>query len=159
MDALPDGAFACLRSERLRPTPLAIKYKKSMGYDKTPANPQAMRVWALKKDYNRFWPQIYSLTLTSYSSSCLMGTMNKFDDETVKGVARHTRGMLKTLKRGKKDVRELAYAATAAKLVARLLDEACQNAGIPETVTAAGDEIAGGLDAVMELLGPGWRGR
>jgi len=88
-----------------------------------------------------------------------MRFMTEFHQKTLQGVARHARGMLKTLKHGRKNARELAMAYTAAKIVVITLEQACQAAGVPQQVMVASEELTGDMDKVLDLLGPGWGGR
>jgi hypothetical protein len=78
--------------------------------------------------------------------------VTNFAPETVRGVARHVRRMIRSVKSGTKNHLELAYALAAAKIVVATLETACQAAGIPDEVMCAAQEMAEDSRAVMDLV-------
>jgi hypothetical protein len=78
--------------------------------------------------------------------------MYQFAPETLQGVARHTRQMLRSVKSRPKNLQELAYALTAAKIVVATLARAAADAGIPQSALDAGDELARDAAQVMDLV-------
>jgi len=81
-----------------------------------------------------------------------MTSMYQFAPETLQGVARHTRQMLRSVKSRPKNRQELAYALTAAKIVVATLTKAAADAGIADEVIAAGDALARDAERVMDLV-------
>jgi hypothetical protein len=78
--------------------------------------------------------------------------MFTFAPETLQAVARHTRSMLKGIKRRPKNSHELAAALAAAKIVVATLDAAARQAGLSEDLIAAGDQLAEDNRKVMDLV-------
>lgn len=72
--------------------------------------------------------------------------------ESLQAIARHTRAMLKGVKRRPKTAVELAYALAAAKIVVATLAKAADEAGLPADVIAVGDELAHDARRVMDLV-------
>ena len=79
-----------------------------------------------------------------------MTFMHTFSPQTIQGVARHVRKMLGSIKSRPKNLAELAYALTAAKIVVSVLERACGEAGVD---TGIGDELVEDGRAVMDLVG------
>lgn len=78
--------------------------------------------------------------------------MYTFAPQTLRAVARHTRDMLRGIKRRPKNTYELAAALAAAKIVVSALDRAARDAGVPDDVLAAADQLAGDSRQVMDLV-------
>jgi hypothetical protein len=78
--------------------------------------------------------------------------MYQFAPDTLQGIARHTRQMLRSVKSRPKNRMELAYALTAAKIVVATLERAAAEAGLPDEVIAAGDALALDAQRVMDLV-------
>jgi methyl coenzyme M reductase subunit C len=71
---------------------------------------------------------------------------------SLQAIARHTRAMLRSVKRRPKTAVELAYALAAAKIVVATLAKAAADAGIPAEAIAVGDELAADAARVMDLV-------
>ena len=77
--------------------------------------------------------------------------MNTFHPDTVKGVARYVRRMMAPVKRSK-SAYELGLALAAAKIIVATLSKAAAEAGLPDDVLAAGEEMAANAQEVMDLV-------
>jgi hypothetical protein len=77
--------------------------------------------------------------------------MIEFHADTIKGVAKHVRRMLGSVRRAKSGY-ELGLALAAAKIVTATLQKAADEAGIPDEVKRAGDEMAANAQEVMDLV-------
>lgn len=78
--------------------------------------------------------------------------MFTFAPETLQAVARHTRSMLKGIKRRPKTSHELAAALAAAKIVVSTLETMAVEAGLSADVLAACDELGRDAQRVMDLV-------
>lgn len=66
-------------------------------------------------------------------------------------IAKHVRAMLKSVKRRPKDLRELAYALAAARIVCSALERAAREENLGPEIMGAIDDLSRSSDQVMEL--------